>query len=86
MVKRHPSNLGGSTLVDTGQVGGCTMEDRTVRPERVAAYIVDVVQVAFGSVAAASVGVLGGQGGGGRVVLVLVCMTAVASTSTSQLS
>ena len=42
----------------------------------------DVVEVALGSVAAASAGVLGGEGG--RVVL--VCMTAVASTSTSQLS
>ena len=58
MVKRHPSNLGGSTLVDTGQVGGCTMEDRTVRPERVAAHIVGFAEVALGSVAAAAPRVL----------------------------
>ena len=64
MVKRHSSNLWGSTLVDTAQVGGCTMEDRTVRPERVAVHIVDVIEVALGSVAVASAGVLGGEGVG----------------------
>ena len=40
------------------------MEDRTVRPERVAVHIVDVIEVALGSVAVASAGVLGGEGVG----------------------
>ena len=42
----------------TGPKTGCTIEGRTVRPERVAVHIVGVVEVALGSVAAAAPPVL----------------------------
>ena len=42
----------------TGPKTGCTIEGRTVRPERVAAYIVGVAAVGIGTVAAAAARVL----------------------------